>query len=94
VRVCFRRAFFAVALLLFASAGIAFGARFLDRILAILILSFYILGSAVLILKTRHSSPEDRRRAFSHGELTLLPASWRRWMLDQKPRARDGVEID
>ena len=82
------RVFFAVALASFAGLGIACGARSLDRILAILILVAYILGSTILILKTRHSSPEDRRRTFSCGELALLPASWRRWMLDEKPIRR------
>jgi len=52
--------------------------------LVVVILGLYIVGSAVLVRKALVSRPEDRRRVFSCGELALLPASWRRWILDEK----------
>ena len=57
----------------------------LDNTLAVLILSLYIVGSAVLVLKTL-VRPEDPKHILSCGELALLPESWRRWLLDEKER--------
>lgn len=59
----------------------------LDNALAIFLAGASVVGSAVLLARTllRHDSPQ---RTFSCGELALLPASWRRWLLDEKPLAR------
>jgi hypothetical protein len=77
-------AFLAVPVLLLAGIGVGFGVKVLDRTLAILILGVYLVGSAILVLKSLGSAPVERRKFFSCGELALLPQNWRRWMLDEK----------
>jgi hypothetical protein len=67
-----------------AGAVVVLGPKKFDHALAVLIGGLYIAGSVVLVLKGLVSRPEDRLRIFYHGELALLPASWRRWMLDEK----------
>lgn len=74
-----------VAPLLFIGIGVGYGIRTLDYVVALVILAFYIVGSAVLVFKALRYRSEYRRRFFSYGELALLPESWRRWMLDEKP---------
>jgi hypothetical protein len=71
-------------LLLVVGSGVSYGAKVLDRILAVLVLGVYIAGSAALVLKTLVSRPGDRKHIFSCGELALLPESWRRWLLDEQ----------
>ena len=71
--------------LLVLGVGVGYGSKVLDNTLAVLILSLYIVGSAVLVLKTLVSRPEDPKH-IPCGELALLPESWRRWLLDEKER--------
>ena len=63
----------------------AYRSRLPDQILVAIILAVYVVGSAVLLFRSRSLPPEGRRRIFSCGVLALLPASWRRWVLDEKP---------
>jgi len=72
-------------LLVFVAIGVVYGTRFLDQTLALLLGAFYIGSSIVLVFKALGSRPEDRRRLFNYGALALLPESWRRWLLDEKP---------
>ena len=62
--------------------------KLLDNALVVVILGWYIAGSGLLVLKALVSRPADRKRVFSHGELGLLPQSWQRWMLGDKPARR------
>jgi hypothetical protein len=63
--------------------------RRLDNLLALAICAVYLAGSAVLVLRALLARGSARRRAFSCGELALLPRRWRRWVLDERdPPAR------
>ncbi|HEY3777066.1 MAG TPA: hypothetical protein VGL35_03325 [Rhizomicrobium sp.] len=67
---------------------------FLDRIIALAILAYFVGGSAVLVvrrLRLPKDSPELRRPP---AQIDLLPARWRRWVLGKRrPRnsERDTV---
>ena len=82
-----RRIGLAVAFLSLVGIGVVYGGRLLDQILVVLILALYLVGSAVLVFKSLGARPKERRRMFSCGELALLPESWRRWVLDERPPA-------
>jgi hypothetical protein len=69
--------------LLVLGIDIGFGSKSLDNILAVLILGLYLVGSAVLVLRTLLAPRQNWRQMASCGELSLLPEKWRRWALDE-----------
>jgi len=74
-----------LVVLLVVGVGVVLGPKKFDHALAVFVLGpMYIVGSAALVLKGLVSRPEERWRIFNYGGLSLLPASWRRWMLDEK----------
>jgi hypothetical protein len=59
-------------------------ARTLDWVLTWLILGFYVVSSVVLIFRLFTRKPEEPLRRLGWGsELSVLPARWRRWLLDE-----------
>lgn len=80
-----RRAIF-VLLLSLVVMGLAINIvpRSADNVIALLILAWFVLGSALLMIRALRAPRGQRRHFFYSGGLALYPESWRRWLLDER----------
>ena len=63
----------------------------LDGSLVFLILGFYLAGSVIILCRTlARKSRNSCSRSGWGSELSPLPASWRRWLLDETRHSRSG----
>ena len=79
-----------VALLIFLSVLMLLVGSHSKALDLFLGLGLYVIGSAVVLLKTLTEKPGDSYSRLGWGnQLSALPSSWQRWLLDETHEAKD-----